>query len=252
MTTPTYVNGVSTILQRASLAAWPEGPVTALDKPDLTLLDRSLRRGLSDVTRLFMHVALGALQDAEAIASHPHVIFASAFGEIATAEVMLAQAFEENSASPIRFRQSVHNTAEGLYSISVGNREPATAIAAGWDTVAMGLLEAKAQLACGASQVLLVFAEEIVPQALSAEHQYGALAAAFVLSTQAGPRSRAALGQIKRRASAGLREPFGTEQHPLGPALGLARAIESGVAECIIVGEGSAPYCIDVEPRERP
>ena len=247
-----YVNGMAVMLPRASLVAWPRGEVTPLDKPDLTLLDRSLRRGLSDVTRLFMHVALGALREAHALDSHPHVVFASAFGEIATAEAMLAQAFEENSASPVRFRQSVHNTAEGLYSISANNREPATALAAGWNTVAMGLLEARAQLVGGASQVLLVFAEEPVPEALSTEHPHTALAAAFMLSAQAGPRTRAALGRVQRRDATDLAESFGTENHPLGPALSLARAIESGLHETVIVGEGSTPYCIAVEPRARP
>ncbi len=241
-----YVNGVCALFPRASLADWPHGKVTPLDKPDLTLLDRSLRRGLSDVTRLFMHVALGALRDAQAL--EPRVVFASAFGEIATVEAMLAQAFEENSASPVRFRQSVHNTAEALYSISANNPEPSTAIAAGWDTVAMGLLEAQTQLACGAEHVLLVFAEEPVPPALSAEHQHGALAAALMLSARPGSRSRAVLGTIGRQNCAHLREPFGSENHPLGPALTLLCVIEQRMTELVIVGEGDKPYCVAVEP----
>jgi hypothetical protein len=246
-----YVNGMAVMAPRTSLLAWPAGEVMPLHKPDLTLLDRSLRRGLSEVTRLFMHVALGALRDAHALDSQPHVIFASAFGEIVTAEAMLAQAFEENSASPARFRQSVHNTAEGLYSISANNREPATAIAAGWNTVAMGLLEARAQLVGGASPVLLVFAEEPVPEALSTDHSHTALAAAFMLSAQSGPRTRAALGRVQRRNATDLTDSFGAENHPLGPALSVARAIEGGGQETVIVGEGSTPYCIRVEPRAR-
>ena len=251
MSTSMYVHGMSTLVGRASLSAWPDGESTALPKPDLTLLDRSLRRGLSDVTRIFMHVALGALSDANALGTSPRVVFASAFGEIATAEAMLAQAFDDNSASPVRFRQSVHNTAEGLYSISAKNCEPATAIAAGWETVGMALLESHAQLQCGAASVLLVFAEEPVPHALSAEHRHGALGAAFLLSAQNGDQTRAILCAPARGEAHGLRAAFGVENHPLGPALALAQAIESAKAATVIVGEGDKPYCVRVAPGGR-
>ncbi len=249
---PVYVRGVSATVARASLDDFPDGPVTPIEKPDLTLLDRSLRRGLSEVTRLFMHVAYRALLDADALDEKPRVVFGSAFGEIATAEAMLAQAFDDNSASPIRFRQSVHNTAEGLYSISTGNQEPATAIAASWDTVGMALLEATTQLACQPGQALVVLAEEPIPKSLSAEHTYGPLAAAFFLSSYDSPRTRALLHWPRGDAGHGLVDPFGRERHPLGPAVLLVRAIERGVAERIIVGEGPSPLCIEVEPRARP
>lgn len=246
-----YVEGMAALVPRASLVDWPDGPATVLDKPDLTLLDRSLRRGLSDLTRMFMHVALGALRDADALSTHPRVIFGSAFGEIATAEAMLAQAFDDNSASPVRFRQSVHNTAEGLYSISTHNREPATAIAAGWDTVAMALIEAHGQLVAGAPRILLVLAEESVPEAFGNDHPHCALAAAFVLSAQETPRTRAWLGPVQRRQRVGLADPFGAENHPLGPAVCLAHAIESGRAETIVLSDGGQPYCVRSEPRIR-
>jgi len=249
---PVYVRGAFAMVARASLDDWPTGPVTPMERPDLTLLERSLRRGLSEVTRLFMHAAHRTLLDAEALEEHVPVVFGSAFGEIATAEAMLCQAYEDNSASPIRFRQSVHNTGEGLYSISSGNREPATAIAAGWNTVAMALFEATTQLASGASQVLVVLAEEPVPEAMSADHRHGPLAAGLLLSAEESPRTRAMLHAPRRSDAAGLADPFGREHHPLGPAVCLVRAIERGSPERIIVGEGPAPYCVEIEPRARP
>lgn len=252
MKAPIYVRGAFAFTDRASLEAWPDGPVTPIEKPDLTLLDRSLRRGLSDVTRLFMHAAYKALLDAEMLGRSLPVVFGSAFGEIATAEAMLAQAYEENTASPIRFRHSVHNTAEGLYSISSGNQEAATAIAAGWDTVAMGVLEAATQLACGAEQILVVFAEERVPLALSAEHNYGPMAAAFVLAAADGPHTRAVLQPMRQVRNPTLPDPFGSERHPLGPALCLARAVAGTAREELILGEGPPTWVIDVEPRARP
>src|SRR5204863_8159382 len=142
-------------------------------KPDLALLDKSLRRGLSDVTRMFMHVANLALSRAAVDARDVHVVFASALGEIATAEAILAQAFDENDASPARFRNSVHNTAPGLFSISTRNTFTHTALAAGYDSVAVGLLEADLLLGDGAQHVLLVMAEEPVPAALCGPQRHG-------------------------------------------------------------------------------
>lgn len=248
MMAPLYVLGCSALVGRASLDAWPDGPNLALEKPDLTLLERSLRRGLSDVTRLFMHVAYGALRDAQALERKPQVVFGSAFGEIATAEAMFAQAYDESSTSPVRFRHSVHNTAEGLYSISVQNREPATAIAAGWETVAMGLLEASCELAAGAEDVLLVFAEEEVPLSLSAEHQHGALAAAFYLTSAPREATRATLSDLARGRPVANVNPFGAENHPLGPAAFLARTIEGRHHARIPVSDGNDPYHVTVTP----
>jgi len=248
---PLQVLGYSAFVPRACLADWPDGPVTASEKPDLALLDRSLRRGLSDVTRMFMHVAHAALCDARALDHKPQVVFGSAFGEIATAEAMFAQAYDDNTASPVRFRHSVHNTAEGLYSISTHNREASTAIAAGWDTVAMGLLEASLQLRAGASEVLLVFAEEQVPSSLSVEHRYGALAAAFLLARGGHDGARATLSDLARCPRSDLPSPFGAENHPLGPAAYLARVIEAGDTARAVLSNGDLPYCVTVTPKAR-
>ena len=218
---------------------------------DLALLERTLRRGLSEVTRLFMHVAKLALSDAAADpASRPervHVIFASAFGEIATAEALLAEAYDENGSSPARFRHSVHNTAPGLLSISVKNHLPCTAVAAGWETVAMGLFEAAAQLATDAERVLLVFAEERVPAALSREHNHGSLAAALVLGRDESARKHArATLSLPRRCS---REAQG-DQHPLAPVLALARMFEQGASGTLAVSDGDTPWCVQLAMNE--
>lgn len=244
MIAPLAVYGVG---QVASVT--PSGEATKLD---LTVLERTLRRGLSDTTRLFMHAAHLALSTAGVGPERLHVIFASAFGEIATAEALLREAFDANGSSPARFRNSVHNTTTGLFSISNKNQLPSTAIAAGWDTVAMALYEASAQLAAEADRVLLVFAEESVPVVLSDEHSYRGLAAAFVLGpVSGGPRAQLAnLRREPRPLAAVAHDP-----HPIGPAIALAHAIEAAQARTIVVGEGPEPYCVDVQievPREAP
>ena len=227
----------------------PSGDATKLD---LTVLERTLRRGLSDTTRLFMHAAHLALSSARVGAEQVHVIFASAFGEIATAEALLREAYDADGSSPARFRNSVHNTTTGLLSISTKNHLSSTAIAAGWDTVAMALCEASAQLATDAERVLLVFAEESVPVVLSDEHGYGGLAAAFVLGTshETGVAQLANLRREPRAAGAAA-----THAHPIEPAIELARAIAAGEARTIVVGDGPEPYRVDVQievPREAP
>lgn len=247
-----YVEGLSVLVPGAD-GAHAGADRAEPHKPDLTLLERSLRRGLSEITRLFVHTARHALEDAGAASSKVQVVFGSALGEIDTAELMLRQAFEENAASPARFRQSVHNTAPGLLSISTGNRLPSTAIAAGWDTVAMGLCEASAQLADGAERVLLVFAEEQVPFALSEETAYAPLGAAFVLCRRPPPNCPGALENLRRRpareADPSPASPL-TGENPLGAALLLAQALDRQGRSTVSVGGGASPWCIDVDARK--
>jgi hypothetical protein len=224
---------------------------------DLALLERTLRRGLSDVTRLFMHAAKLALDDAGREPTHMHVIFASALGEIGTAEALLAEAYDANGSSPARFRNSVHNTAAGLLSISTHNRLACTAIAAGWETVPMALCEAAAQLASQAETVLLVFAEERVPRALSDQHPHGPLGAAFVLTRAAAPgvRARGTLVNLRRQPhneQVALAAPL--EPHPLASALALVEALsttERRPRACTLaLSDGENPWCVDVHAGE--
>lgn len=248
-------------------ASQPLATSGELPKLDLALLERTLRRGLSEVTRLFMHAAKLALDDAGREPEHMHIIFASAFGEIATAEALLAEAYDQDGSSPARFRNSVHNTAAGLLSISTKNRLACTAVAAGWETVPMALLEAAGQLASEAETVLLVFAEERVPNALSAEHRHGPLAAAFVLAREAAPgvRARGHLINLRRKPRSELAavstSPATTSEqsiaeHPLAAVLSLVEALSlaPGAAPpepftTIALSDGENPWCVDVHTR---
>jgi hypothetical protein len=227
----------------------PEGDAPL--KPDLSLLAPALRRGLSGPTRMFMDVAKRALDQAQLPGAEVHVVFGSAFGEIGAAEQLMAQALAEDSSSPARFRHSVHNTAAGLFSISTHNRLPATAISAGWDTVAMGLLEAGALLAQGgARHVLLVFAEEPVPAPLSAEHPHGPLAAGFVLSREPGPRARGRLANLRRAPAAPPGQAHTPIHQPIAPCVALCRALETRARLTLAVGQDPEPWCVDVDAQD--
>jgi hypothetical protein len=249
MMAPIYVAGFACFGAPSSDAE----PASEPEKLDLSLLAPALRRGLSDPTRLFLHVARGAIERACVPAAQLHVVFASAFGEIVAAEKLMAQAFADNSSSPARFRHSVHNTAAGLFSISTQNRLPATAIAAGWDTPAMGLLEASALLAHGgADHVLLVYVEEPVPEALSAEHGYPAIAAGFVLAPSPSAQTRGQIGHLRRERDApqGAELPAVWLNHPLSPCVALCRALSARASVTLAVGKGPEPWCVDVDARK--
>lgn len=249
-----------TVLGFGSVAPYNRAQDVAIELPklDLALLERTLRRGLSEVTRLFMHAAKLALDDARLQAEPTHVIFASAFGEIGTAEALLAEAYDQNGSSPARFRNSVHNTAAGLLSISSNNHLPCTAVAAGWETVPMALFEAAGQLASRSEPVLLVFAEERVPSALSAEHPHGPLAAAFVLARDERPggRSHGRLVNLRRAARPVQQWPADKpaveldpelDQHPLASVLALCDLLTRAQSGTLALGEGELPWCVDVQ-----
>src|SRR5207244_12885519 len=94
------------------------------------------------------------------------IVVGSAYGELATTMEMLHELSVERSVSPFRFHNSVHNTASGYLSIAHENRCPATSLAAGWQTAAMAMLEARALMADRGGDVLVVVAEVALRAAL--------------------------------------------------------------------------------------
>ena len=100
---------------------------------------------------------------AEGLSSVPFV-FASRHGDLSRTLELLTALSKEEVLSPTDFSLSVHNSTAGLFSISRGDRAPATALAAGADTLGMGLLEGAAMIAAGAGQVLVCYADDATPE----------------------------------------------------------------------------------------
>ncbi len=71
-------------------------------------------------------------------------------------EICVTLAGNERLISPTRFHNSVHNAASGYWSIAYGCTAASTALCAHDGSFGAGLLEALAQLACGAETILLV------------------------------------------------------------------------------------------------
>lgn len=148
---------------RAAWRAWAfetqDIPPSGRALPDVKDLPAGLRRRLSPLGKLALRVAM----DVAAEPSLP-VVFSSRSGNITQTLGLLKSLAGEEPVSPTGFGMSVHNALAGTLSIITGNREPHTAIAAGRDSLCLGLMEATAMLAEGANAVLLLHCDEPIPK----------------------------------------------------------------------------------------
>jgi hypothetical protein len=119
-----------------------------------------LRRRAGVLGQKAISTALGCAGESD------RYILASRHGELARTVGLLSSLADEETPSPAEFSMSVHHAIAGLLSIHTGNRQGHSAVAAGVDTFACGLLEALAVIATepGAS-VLLVYYDAPLPDA---------------------------------------------------------------------------------------
>jgi hypothetical protein len=128
-------------------------------QPDVSFLPALLRRRLDRVGRMALHVAWHC---AEGHSELP-LVFASRHGSLARTVDLLGSLDRYEPLSPTAFSLSVHNSTAGLFSIARTDRSPATALAAGPDTLAAALLEGVGLLVESKCPVLVVFADETPP-----------------------------------------------------------------------------------------
>jgi len=143
--------------------AWLAAQDPSMDdsQPDVNFLPPMLRRRLDRHGRMALHTAWPC---AEGIPAVPFV-FASRHGDLDRTLKLLTALAQEEVLSPTDFSLSVHNSTAGLFSISRGDRAPATALAAGADSLGMALLEGANLLASGAGEVLVCYADDATPEA---------------------------------------------------------------------------------------
>lgn len=216
-------------------------------EPQAELLGPRLRRGSSVLSRLFVDVT-ASLASALPI-GEARLVFGSAWGEVTTSLALLEMRHgPDGLLSPVRFKNSVHNAGSGFVSIATSNREPSTAIASGHDTLAMCLLEAMGWLGERDVPVIVAVAEETPPPLLAPRLVYPPFAAALVLvrASTAG-RSLGTLGVV-RRVPAARPSPLPTTHLacPAARVLPLLSALATRTPGTIALGEGDAPFCIDV------
>jgi hypothetical protein len=164
MWTPTYADFDAWVA-----AGLPDDLHVAVATPDFppppaSLLHPRLRRRTSTLTRAAVTALEAALANTGVGIDKVRFVLVSSFGEIETTVDLLAQlGVPDGPISPTKFHNSVHNTATGYMSIASGNNRESTALAGGPHNLEIGLLEALAGLAETGEDVVLIFAEELLP-----------------------------------------------------------------------------------------
>jgi hypothetical protein len=120
------------------------GSVTSNIAPDVSFLPAMFRRRLSFHARLVFE-ALNKLSD-PSWPCHLPIVFSSRHGELELSLNLIADEQSKSPLSPTSFSLSVHNSLTGLVGLHYKNTAPTNAIAAGKESLHMGLLEASALL----------------------------------------------------------------------------------------------------------
>ena len=195
-------------------ASWLSGqPVAGADIPSASgpnaAAQAKMRRRSSLLVNMVADVATQASEQAGVPLSRLRIVVGSAFGELATLVEMLDERERDGLLSPLRFQNSVHNSAAGHLSIAHRNKTPAMSLAAGNDTVAMVLLEAMTLLALGGDEVLAIVGDEPLPPSIGRGSAPPRSSAALVLARDVERippwRRRAAGARDARGSAAGAR-----------------------------------------------
>jgi hypothetical protein len=143
------------------------GASTILPVPGV--LPPAERRRAGRTIKLALAVGAEAIANAGADASSLTTVFSSSGGDGDNCHaICVALASDDRQISPTRFHNAVHNAAAGYWSIAYGCTQASTALCAHDASFGAGLLEAVAQLACGARAVLLLAYDTDYPQPLHA------------------------------------------------------------------------------------
>ncbi|MCX4247037.1 beta-ketoacyl synthase chain length factor [Paraliomyxa miuraensis] len=255
---------------RADVDAVLEDRVSAEAKrPELPGYPSRLMRGTSVVTRMSASVAARALARSGVDPRTIPAVFGSAYGEVCIAiEQLEMMVTGDGQVSPALFKNSVHNTGAGVFSIAHGNHIMSTSLAAGPLTVAYSMLEGHGILDEGASHVLVVVADEALPVPLSEVVQWESFAAAWVLGREpprdagpdgeaggeAGPWIRLAAPQVHEgpQQVPDVRVPPGLAAHPCRSALDLLAAIHRRTPGLVSLGrEDDEAWSIEVSVEGR-
>lgn len=216
---------------------------TAAARPSPALLPAAERRRAPEGVAVALEVAREAVDMAIVLDAAGHTIdksslasvFASAHGDLAIVDYLCATlAGDPTLLSPTRFHHSVHNSAAGYWSIATHGTGPASAIAAGEETFAAGLLEAATQACAEARPVLLVaFDTPAVGPLVMAAPNTALFGIAMVL-TPSKHFARSTLAQLTAEIRSGASAPpppRGSRLRSLAASSASARAL--ALAEAI-------------------
>ncbi len=175
---------------RTAWKAWCRAPhpLGRDGSPDVAFLPPLLRRRCGRLSRMMLKAAF-ACGTSDALAAVP-TVFASRYGDTAATVALLECLAREEPVSANHFSHSVHNTQAGLFSIATGNRQAASALAAGRDTFGCAFLEALGGLRrAGGGPVLFVIGDEPLPPVFApfVDAPQAAYSVALLLELHEGP-----------------------------------------------------------------
>ncbi|MCL2875024.1 MAG: beta-ketoacyl synthase chain length factor [Betaproteobacteria bacterium] len=120
------------------------------------------------------------------------IVFCSRHGEVGRSLAILQALAAGGQVSPQEFSVSVHNAIPGLFLIAKQSRAPVVALASENRLALSGILEALAQIADGASSVILVFCDAPLPTLFGPFIDNEPTCFAFALEMTAGTQYRLA------------------------------------------------------------
>ena len=145
---------------RSAWRRWAGAPEAAGEDAQPTTLPPMLRRRLSK----FGQKLVGVASDCAAGLPAGRYVLSTRHGEFSRALATLDAIEADGLPSPTDFSMSIHHALLGLLSIHSVNRLGHTALSAGWDSFANGLLEAAACVAERPQEpVVLIHADEPLP-----------------------------------------------------------------------------------------
>lgn len=212
----------------ASVLSSTAAPDAGAAGPPLSQYPSRLMRATSTLTRMCASVAAQTLENAGVSGKDIPAVFASSLGEVNIAlDQLEMMSTGDGQISPTRFKNSVHNTSAGVFSVAFENHTPSTSLAAGPLSVAYAILEAQQLLADGATRVLVVVGDESMPLPLNERGMWPAFAAGWVLGAQARPRDPTPLrlSQVSASSVAPAPVPAELREHPCQGAYRLLDAV---------------------------
>ena len=153
---PTTIN-----LHVKSWASWSgqdtiAGPAQPSDQP----IPTALKRRITPIGQKLMELAWRV---GSCCRGKPRIILTSRHSEFTRTLGLINMLEEEGEISPADFSLAVHHGLAGLFSIATKNHSAHTALSAGVESLAYGLIEAASCLADGDEEVLLLHFDEILP-----------------------------------------------------------------------------------------
>jgi hypothetical protein len=178
------------------------------DTPACAHIPPLLRRRCSFLARMVLDVAFRVCEETQTPPHQVHTIYCSRHGEMQTLRTLFDDLAAASPLSPTFFGNAVHHTPTGYWSITAQNPLISRTISGGEQSFAYGYLEASCLLSQYPEQpVLLVVADEILPEPFATAQHSPPLSYAVALLLRAGGNERSISLQFGRSAPGTTKAP---------------------------------------------